>query len=174
MTEVPSQTDAYAIQVLNTLIETTIDSIDGYGKAADLARNPRFQSLFRDRAQERQKLVENLKAEVRSFGGEPWDKASFKGRAHRAFLELRDRIGRNSDKPLVEEVERAEGFIVDRFAGAASDGQLPDKARGVLERAQETLQAERGQISAIRGEFDSKRFVRGDGASRPEPRSTST
>ncbi|HEX4199840.1 MAG TPA: PA2169 family four-helix-bundle protein [Caulobacteraceae bacterium] len=170
MTEVPPQSDEYAVQALNTLIETAIDSIGGYEKAAELARNPRFQSLFRDRAQERQKLVEALKAEVRGFGGEPWDKPSFRGRAHRAFLELRDRIGGGaSDKPVIEEVERGETFISNQFAEAIDDDQLPEKARQVLERAQETLRAQREEISAIREEFEPK-----DAASRPEPRSTST
>jgi hypothetical protein len=36
-------TNEHAVQVLNSLIETTFDSAQSYGKAADLARNPRFQ-----------------------------------------------------------------------------------------------------------------------------------
>lgn len=154
MPEAPHDANDYAVQVFNSLIETAIDSIDGYEKAADLARNPRFRSLFRDRAQDRQKLVEQLQGEVRGFGGEPWNKPSFRGRAHRAFLELRDRLGHNSDKPVVEEVERGEDFIGNQLAEAIDDDQLPEKARRMLERAQETLQAERDEISAIRSEFE--------------------
>jgi uncharacterized protein (TIGR02284 family) len=169
MIETPEDPKHHVVLVLNALIETTIDSVDGYGKAAELSRNPRFQRLFRDRAQDRQRLVEALKAEVRSVGGEPWDKASFRGRAHRAFLELRDRIGGNSDKPVIEEVERGEDFIANQFAEAADDEQLPAEARQLIKRAQETLLTEREEISAIRTEFEHK-----DGASPPEPRSPST
>jgi uncharacterized protein (TIGR02284 family) len=179
MSEALHDANDYVVHVFNSLIETAIDSIDGYEKAADLVRNPRFRSLFRDRAQGRQKLVEALKAEVRGFGGEPWDQASFRGRAHRAFLELRDRLGHNSDKPVVEEVERGEDFIGNQFAEAIDDNQLPEKARRMLERARQTLRAEREEISAIRSEFDpdapnAKPCDSKDGASRPAPRSPTT
>ena len=156
MTETPAApgTDDYTVQWLNTLIETTLDSADNFEKAADLARNPRFQSLFRDRAQGRQKLAEDLKAEVRTFGAEPWDKGSFRGLAQRTFLDLRDRIGGKSDKPVIEAMEREDDFIANQFAEAAHDDQLPEAARQVVERAQGALQAEHAEISAIKDEFD--------------------
>ena len=114
-----------AVELLNTLIETTLDSVAGYEKAAELARNPRFQSLFKDKALARQKMADELKAEVRGLGAEPWDKSSFRGRAQRAFLALRDKIGGKSDKPVIEAVEHDEDFIRDQFAEAANDEKAP-------------------------------------------------
>ena len=156
MTETPAApgTDAYVAQWLNTLIESTLDSADNFDKAADLARNPRFQGLFKDRAEGRRKLAETLQGEVRSFGAEPWEKGSFRGLAQRTFLELRDRIGGKSDKPVVEAMEREDAFMANQFAEAAHDDQLPHEARQAVERAQETLQAEHDEIRAIRDEFN--------------------
>jgi uncharacterized protein (TIGR02284 family) len=148
------EAEDYAVNLLNTLIETTLDSADTYEKAAELARNPRFQSLFKDRAQARRTLVDPLKAEVRGLGAEPWDKGSFRARAQRAVLGLRDRIGGHSDKPLIEAIEREEDFILDQFVEAAGDSQLPAEARLLLERTLGTLQGEHEEIATIRCEFD--------------------
>lgn len=149
-----SETDQYAVNLLNTLIETTLDSVDGYAKAAELARNPRFQTLFNNRAQARRKLADELGTEVRSFGVEPWDKGSFRGMTQRAILEVKDRIGGHSDKPVIDDLMRGEDFIRDQFAEAAHDDQLPDQARNLVERACGELAAEHDEISAIQHEFD--------------------
>ncbi len=146
--------DDYAVTLLNTLIETTLDSVDGYAQAADLARNPRFQSLFDHRARSRRKLADDLGTEVRSFGAEPWEKGSFRARTQRAVLDLRDRIGGHSDKPVIEDLARGEDFIRDQFAEAAHDHQLPNHARMLVERARGELAAEHAEISAIKHEFD--------------------
>jgi uncharacterized protein (TIGR02284 family) len=148
------ETDDYAVKLLNTLIETTLDSVDGYEKAAELARNPRFQSLFKARAQSRGKLADELQAEVRGLGAEPWDKGSFRGRTQRAFLQLRDRIGGKSDKPVIEAVEHDEDLICGQFAEAANDSGLPESARQRINGMQGSLRAEHDEISAIRHEFD--------------------
>ena len=156
MTETPAApgTDDYAVQWLNTLIVSTLDSADNFEKAAGMARNPRFQGLFKQRAESRRKLAEDLKPEVRSFGAEPWEKGSFRGLAQRTFLELRDKIGGKTDKPVIEAMEREDDFIANQFAEAAHDDQLPEQARQAVERAQEALQTEHDQMLAIRNEFD--------------------
>ena len=45
------------ISTLNTLIETTIDSITGYENSAKDIGNERFAQIFRQRADERQQVV---------------------------------------------------------------------------------------------------------------------
>jgi len=69
----PGQHD---IKVLNTLIETTLDSVDGYTEAAKDAGNPGYKMLFERRAAERRRVVNNLQGTVRSLGGEPEDDGS--------------------------------------------------------------------------------------------------
>ncbi|HEY3887331.1 MAG TPA: PA2169 family four-helix-bundle protein [Caulobacteraceae bacterium] len=148
------EADDYVRNLLNTLIETALDSVDGFEKASELARNPRFQTLFKDRAQARRKVADELKDEVRRLGAEPWDKGSLRGRARRAFLELRDKIGGKSDKPVIDAVEHHEDFIRGQFAEAANDERLPQSARQFVDRLHGGLVAEHDEISAIKQEFD--------------------
>jgi uncharacterized protein (TIGR02284 family) len=143
----------HAVQVLNSLIETTFDSAESYGKAADLARNPRFQDFFRHKAESRLQLAEGLKQAVRNLEGEPVDQGSAAGPLHQGILVLRDRVGGNSDKPLIEEVKLGETFVRYRFERAAQDHELPSQARAEIDRTLGQVAADHDVISALRDEF---------------------
>ena len=90
-----------AISTLNTLIATTIDSITGYEDSAQNIDSQRFREIFRQRANERQDIVEQLRAEVRRLGGKPEDGGSFLGKAHQRFEDLKAAIRHfyESEKP---------------------------------------------------------------------------
>ena len=59
------------ITTLNELIETTVDSINGYEDSAKNIENERLRETFRQRADERQQVVQELRSEVRRLGGDP-------------------------------------------------------------------------------------------------------
>jgi uncharacterized protein (TIGR02284 family) len=143
----------HVVHIFNSLIETTLDSADGYEKAAELVRNSRFKSLFKERAQARMQLTQELKDEVRSFGGQSPDDGSILGQAHRIFVELRDKIAGQSDRAVIEEVERGENFIRDRFQKAFQDDAIPAQARQLIERAYSSISADCAEASALKEEF---------------------
>ncbi|MBV8592874.1 MAG: PA2169 family four-helix-bundle protein, partial [Caulobacteraceae bacterium] len=80
------------IHVLDSLIETVLDSADGYRKAGEAAESPRFKTLFQDRARQRAALATRLQAEVRRLGGTPKDEGTLLAKAHRTFLDLKDKV----------------------------------------------------------------------------------
>jgi len=145
--------NAHAVEVLNGLIETTFDSAESYGKAADLARNPRFRDLFKHKAEARLALAEGLKQTVRNFEGEPADKASAAGPLHQGILVLRDKLGGNSDKPLIEEVKLGETFVRNKFERAAQDALMPSQARAEIDRTFGQVVADHEEITKLRAEF---------------------
>ena len=77
-----SRTD-HDVKVLNDLIETTIDSANGYEEAAKDAENTRFAGTFASRAQERSQVTSQLQRQVRMLGAEPEDDGSVLAKAHR-------------------------------------------------------------------------------------------
>ena len=113
--------DDRAVKVLNSLIETTMDSAHGYRSAADGADNPEFKSLFSERAGKREDLCRRLQQEVRSFGGEPEDDQSLMGRIHNKFAEMRGDVMGRDDKGVIDEVERGEDVIKAKFEQATRD-----------------------------------------------------
>ena len=68
------------ITTLNTLTTTLLDSVNGYRDAAENSESGQFQQMFRSSADERNRVAEDLRAEVRRLGGDPEDDQSTAGR----------------------------------------------------------------------------------------------
>ena len=141
----------HTVKVLNSLIETTLDSANGYKEAAENAQSSQYSSMFADRAQRRAQLASELQQEVRTFGGEPEDDQSLMGKAHNKFVDLKNAVmGGHDDTAVIDEVERGEDFIKGKFEAALRDDELPMDARQVVTRAAESIRADHDLISAMK------------------------
>ena len=138
------------ISTLNTLIATTIDSITGYEDSAKNIDNERFREIFRERANERQQIVEQLRSEVRRLGGEPEDDGSFMGKTHQRFEDLKAAITGRDEKAIINEVERGEDYLKAKFEAALKDDQLSGDSRAVVERAYQSVRTGHDQISNLK------------------------
>src|SRR5438270_478162 len=101
----------HAVKVLNSLIETTLDSANGYKEAAENTHEERLRTMFSERAQRRRELVGQLQQEVRSFGGQPEDDQSMMGKMHNKFVDLKNALTGGDEKAVINEVERGEDVI---------------------------------------------------------------
>lgn len=123
------------VTVLNSLIKTLNDSIQGYQESAKDIGNQRFATMFQERAQERQQSVTQLQAEVARMGGDPNSGGSLLGSAHHVFVNLKSAITGKDDSAILNEVQRGEDYLRDKFDEALADGNLSPSARQVVERA---------------------------------------
>jgi uncharacterized protein (TIGR02284 family) len=136
---------------LNTLIATLIDSVTGYeDAAANLEGSSRLQQLFRERASERSGIVEELRTEVRRLGGNPEDDGSFLGKAHQRFLDLKAAVAGRDEKAIINEVERGEDYLKEKFETALEHGDLSGESRAVVERAYQSVRSGHDQMSALK------------------------
>ena len=138
------------IKTLNELIETTVDSITGYEDSASNVENERLREIFRQRANERQQVVEELRVEVRRLGGEPEDSGTFLGKAHQRFEDLKAAITGRDEQAIVNEVERGEDYIKAKFEAALNSENLGAEARQVVERAYQSVRSGHDQISQLK------------------------
>ena len=143
------------ISTLNSLIETTVDSITGYEDSAQNIDNERLREIFRQRANERQQVVTDLREEVRRLGGEPEDSGSFLGKAHQRFEDLKAAITGRDEKAIINEVERGEDYIKAKFEKALESGNLGAEARQVVERAYQSVRSGHDQISQLKHGMES-------------------
>ena len=139
-----------AIRTLNTLIATTIDSITGYEDSARNIENERFREIFRQRADERQRVVEDLRSEVRRLGGDPEDSGSFLGKAHQRFEDLKAAISGRDEKAIINEVERGEDYLKEKFETALNSDTLSGECRAVVERAYQSVREGHDQMSQLK------------------------
>jgi uncharacterized protein (TIGR02284 family) len=138
------------ISTLNTLIATTIDSINGYEDAASHSEAGRFQQMFRERANERQRIVEDLRTEVRRLGGEPEDSGSFLGKTHQAFFGLKAAITGRDEQAIINEVERGEDYIKEKFETALDSGDLSSETLSIVERSYQSVRSGHDQMSQLK------------------------
>jgi len=120
------------VSVLNSLIETTIDSVDGYRHSAEAATSGTFAGLFRQRAEERQKVVTRLRERVRELGGTPEEEGGLLAAAHRRFLSLRDAVTGRDDKAVVAEVDRGESYLNGKWEAALADTELSSETQSLI------------------------------------------
>lgn len=138
------------ISTLNTLIATTIDSITGYENSAKDIHNQRFAEMFRERANERQRVVEDLRSEVRRLGGKPEDDGSFMGKTHQRFEDLKAAITGKDEKAIIDEVERGEDYLKEKFESALNSDTLSGEARSVVERCYQSVRSGHDQMSQLK------------------------
>lgn len=137
------------IAVLNSLIETTLDSVDGYRRSAEEATSSRFSSEFLSRATEREQVVRQLQGEVRRLGGSPEDDGSVLAAAHRAFLTIRDRATGGDDESVIAEVDHGESYLRGKWETALKDDQLSAETRSLVTQCWDSVRAGQEKWRAV-------------------------
>ncbi len=138
------------INVLNTLITTTIDSANGFERSAEDADMPQFVDMFREYAQERRQVVGRLQEKVRQLGSTPNDDGSLKADLHRRWVDMRDAISRGGDKEIIEEVERGEDYLKAKYDTALEDSRLSPETLTVIREAYQSVRSGHDRASAMK------------------------
>ena len=143
-----------SISTLNTLIATTIDSVTGYEDSAKNIHDERLREVFRSRADERQQVVEQLRSEVRRLGGDPEEDGSFLGKAHQRFEDLKAAITGRDEKAIINEVERGEDYLKEKWQAALQSGDLHGETHDLVERCYQSVKQGHDQISQLKHAFE--------------------
>ncbi len=136
--------------ILNGLIATLLDSIDGYQKSAGDVENGALAEKFNSRARERQSAVTTLQAAVASAGGNPEDDGTLLAGAHRAFINLKEAVTGKDDKAIVAEIERGEDHLKAKFESALADADLSPVGRAAADEAWQSVRAGHDEMSALK------------------------
>ncbi|QTD57060.1 PA2169 family four-helix-bundle protein [Parasphingorhabdus cellanae] len=140
---------------LNGLIATTIDSAKGYEEAAQDTTDKRYEMMFKERAQERNNAVLELRSEVRRLGEEPEDDGTVLAGAHRMFMGLKEAVVGQDDKAIVQEVERGEDHIKAKYEEALQDDDLDPASRTVVQNVWTSVKQGHDQMSALKNQLES-------------------
>lgn len=148
--------NSHDISTLNSLIATTIDSVDGYAEAAKDADSSRFSTIFSERSAERRSVLTMLQAEVSRLGGDPEDDGTVLAGAHRVFLNLKSVVTGNDDKAIVDEVERGEDHIKAKFEDALTDQALSPEVASVIRECFASVKTGHDQMRDIKHSIEGK------------------
>ena len=155
-----SSPNHHDIHVLNSLIETTIDSADGYREAAKETDKDSFGTLFEARSFERQQVASDLQGAVRTLGGDPEDDGTILAKAHRAFLDVKHALLRD-EQAVVNSVENGEDFIKGKFEVALEDSDVSATTRETIRRAYTTVKDGHDQMRDLKHSLEGQKDASG-------------
>jgi uncharacterized protein (TIGR02284 family) len=136
--------------VLNTLLATLTDSVNGYREAAEHAQDAGLKELFQGSADERTQVANDLRNEVSRLGGDPDDDGSLMGKTHQRFLDLKAAITGRDDKAIINEVERGEDYLKAKFKAATESDSLSGESRAVVEQAYQSVLRGHDRVSKLK------------------------
>ena len=139
---------------LNTLIATLLDSVDGYTKSAHDVKDRDLADRFNARARERQSAVAGLQAAVARLGGNPEDDGTLLAGAHRAFLSLKEVVTGSDDQAIINEIERGEDYLKNKFEAALKNVDLAPEARSAVDQAWTSVKAGHDEMSGLKHNRD--------------------
>ena len=116
---------------LNDLLTRNYDAEKGYLKAAEKVENMDLKKYMFARAQNRYDFGHELKAIISGLDGTIYKGTSFKGDAHRLWLDFKDAIT-SGDGAIYEECIRGEEKFIERYQEMLRDDSLPESLRAKL------------------------------------------
>ncbi|NJC40594.1 uncharacterized protein (TIGR02284 family) [Brevundimonas alba] len=151
-----SNANRHDIQVLNGLIQTTLDSADGYRAAATESGDPGHRALFERRSFERRQVADELQSSVRGLGGDAASDGSILAKAQRAFADARHALMRD-EASMIGAVETAEDAVRDRFEKALEDSRISATTRETIRRAFGRVSEGRDELHDLRHSLEGQR-----------------
>ncbi len=118
---------------LETLIDTTYDSVAGYRKAAEIANSAGLRQTLAAQGARRQASLDLLNQELVRQGGELVTKGTATGALHRMWVDI-TALFENNDDAAVARVEEGEDYIAGKFDAALEETDLEPQARAVIQR----------------------------------------
>ena len=133
--------------VLKTLADTLADSVNGYRDAAQHVESEEFRQMFTQLADERSQALSDLEAQ---FGGSGDRDGTTMGNLHQRWLDLKASITGRDDKAVINEVERGEDYLKEKFEAALSSDSLDEAARGPIEQAYASVRRGHDRVSELK------------------------
>ena len=150
-----SNANSHDIQVLNGLIQSVIDSAEGYAEAGVGADSPDHAAFFVRRENERRALAQALSDHVRLLGGDPQTSGSILAKAQRALTDVKHALLRD-EAAMVGGADHADAALRGRFEKAVADMAISATTRETVRRAFASLKGDAEEISALRHNLESR------------------
>lgn len=156
------------ISILNGLIETCRDGIDGFRTAAHAVKNSEAKALFTTRVQVIERAASELEREVERLGGKPDKHGSVTGSVHRGWINLKSAVTGKDEDAIVAECERGEDVAVKHYEEAVKK-LLPTAVHAIVERQYEGTLQNRDRVRSLKRSAGASQATRGRDTDRGAP-----
>ena len=144
---------SHAARLLNQLIETARDGERFYQDAASKAQSAELRGVFRQMADVRQRLIDELGTQVIARGEVPSTDQTFGGAARKIYADLMAPLARDPDVHYLARLEEAEDRLLQRYQKALRQAPTPEVA-AILRRHEPTVWAAYDRMKALRDRLE--------------------
>lgn len=138
---------------LETLIDTTYDSVEGYRKASETAKSPDLKRILSEQAAKRQKTLDALNTELTRLGGNVVTKGTATGGLHRLWMDLTS-LFESGNEAAVERVEEGEDYLANKFEDALKATDLDPTTRSVVQTALNEIREGERMTDSLADQYD--------------------
>jgi uncharacterized protein (TIGR02284 family) len=147
------QTTSKSIETLNDLIKINNDRVAGFEEAAtDLKEDQDdLKSMFHQLAGQSRTNANQLAGYVHGQGAEPESETSVPGAIHRAWIDVKAKLGGDDRKSILAECERGEDAIKKAYRSALKpESDLTTEEKEIVRIQQTGIIASHDRIKAMR------------------------
>lgn len=144
------------IDLLNSLVETCKDGCEGFKTAAEDAKDPELQTIFRRYSTQRADFARELRQLIGTLGGDPDKHGSITGALHRGWINIKSAVASNEPHAVLAEAERGEDAAVSAYRDASEQIYEP-VARDLVSRQFTAVRAAHDHVRDLR---DSPRYAK--------------
>lgn len=139
--------------VLQNLIETLRDSQDGYRFGAEHAHGAELKTMFNEESLKRGQFAGELEVEAQRLGEhDPKREGTTKGSLHRAWFELKSKLGAGDDEGVLNWMEQGEDYIKKQYQEALQE-KLPSNVIEVIDRQSQDVIRAHDRVRDLRDRF---------------------
>ena len=148
-----SPASAQPAHQLNDLIEIARDGERFYLDAASRVRSAQLRSVFRELAEVRQRLIDDLARHVSARGEAPSQHATAWGRTRKLYARVLAAIRSDEEAAYIGELEQAEDRLLERYRSALEHAPT-EEIRRVLQRHLLTVKAAHDSMKALKDQIE--------------------
>ena len=134
---------------LNDILTRNYDAEAGYKQAAEKVENKNLKDFFTNRAKERYDFGHQLKAEIAAYGENADKGTSFKGDAHRAWMDIKTALSGNNEEAVLEEAIRGEKAAIEDYNEILTDPNLPPTIENILKVQRDNVKTALNEVKAL-------------------------
>lgn len=134
---------------LNELLEKNYDAEAGYKTAADNVENNALKSYFKGKALDRNDFGHELKEEMCLHGEELEKGTSWKGDAHRAWMNLKSTFSGDQEEAVLEETIKGEKASVESYEDILKETELIPSTKIIIEKQHIKVKADLEKVKTM-------------------------
>jgi len=134
---------------LNELLEKNNDAEAGYNAVAKNVDNKNLKKFFKERAQDRYEFGNELKEEISFYGEEPEDGTSWKGDAHRTWMNLKSTFSSNNEEAILEEAIKGERAAIEDYRKILKETTLSSSTQKIINQQHNSVEKALKDVKAL-------------------------